>query len=80
MYKKVFNVVSNIIDVPVESLNEESSQETVPYWDSLKHISIILAIEEEFNISFLDEEIFKISCIKDIIAQLKEKGLPDEDL
>ncbi len=78
MYGKVLNVVSNIIGVPVETLSEKSSQGTVAYWDSLKHMSLILSLEEGFSVSLSDEEIMKISSIKDIIKLLKEKGVPDE--
>ncbi len=80
MYKKVFNVVSQIIGVSVESLNEESSRGTVEYWDSLKHMNIILALEEEFNISFSDEEITKINSIHDIINVFKKKGVLDGNI
>ncbi len=78
MYEKVLNVVSNIIGVPVETLSEKSSRETASYWDSLKHMNLILSLEEEFSVSLSDEEIMKISSIKDIIKLLKEKGVPDE--
>ena len=80
MYGKVLNVVGHIIGVPVETLSEKSSQETVAYWDSLKHMSLILSLEEEFSVSLSDEEIMKISSIKDIIKLLKEKGVPDEKI
>ena len=80
MYKNVFKAVSQIIDVPVETLNEKSSQYTVGYWDSLKQMNLILSLEEEFSVSLSDEEIMKISSIKDIIKLLKEKGVPDEKL
>ncbi len=80
MYGKVLNVVSHIIGVPVETLSEKSSQETVAYWDSLKHMNLILSLEEEFSVSLSDEEIMKISSIKDIIKLLKEKGVPDEKI
>ncbi len=80
MYKNVFKAVSQIMGVPVETLNEKSSQYTVGYWDSLKQMNLILSIEEEFSVSLSDEEIMKISSIKDIIKLLKEKGVPDEKL
>ncbi len=80
MYEKVLNIVSHIIGVPVEPLNEESSQYTVEYWDSLKHMNLILSLEEEFSVSLSDEEIMEISSIKDIIKLLKEKGVPDEKI
>ncbi len=80
MYKNVFKAVSQIMGVPVETLNEKSSQYTVGYWDSLKHMNLILSLEEEFKVSFSDEEITKISNIKNIVELLKGKGVTDEKL
>lgn len=71
----MFKVVSQVLGVPVDGLSEESSRETVEYWDSLKHIELILAIEEEFNILFTDEQIAKILNIGDMIEIIKGKGV-----
>lgn len=74
METKVFKVVSQVLGVPADRLSGESSRETVEYWDSLKHIELILAIEEEFNILFTDEEITKMLNIGDMIEIIKGKG------
>ena len=75
MYEKLYTVFSRILGVSVKTLNEESSQDTVEYWDSFKHMNLILAIEEEFNLTFSDQEIMSIKKIKDIRKLLQEKGI-----
>lgn len=80
MYEKLFHVASQIIGVSTKELNENSSQKTVAFWDSLKHMNLILALEEEFDITFSDEEITKIGSMKDIIVLLKSKGIPEVSL
>ena len=59
----------------MEQLNEDSSPDTVENWDSLKHMNLILALEEEFNITFSDEEIVEMLSVKIIVKTLKEKGV-----
>lgn len=71
MYEKVINIVSQIIGVAAENLNEESSPENVSYWDSLKHMNLILSLEEEFQVTFSDEEIMEMKNVKSIIETLK---------
>jgi acyl carrier protein len=77
MHAKLFSVVSRILGVAIESVNADSSPETLPYWDSLKNINLILAIEEEFCISFQAEEISRMRNIRSIIEMLETKGIPE---
>ena len=62
------------MNVSVEQLDEDSSPDTVKNWDSLKHMNLILAIEEEFAIAFSDEEIVDMLSIRRIVEILEEKG------
>lgn len=43
-------VLSNILDIDEIEINEKSSMKTISNWDSLKHIQLMMAIEEEFGI------------------------------
>ena len=76
MKERVFKIVSQVMGEPVEQLSEDSSPDTVENWDSLKHMNLILALEEEFNTIFLDEEIIDMLSVEIIFETLKGKGLP----
>ena len=76
MKDRVLKIVSQVMDVPLQELNEDSSPDSVENWDSLKHMNLILAMEEEFNISFSDEEIVEMLSVEIIFKTLKAKGLP----
>ena len=75
MKDRILKIVSQVMNVPVEHLNEDSSPDTVENWDSLKHMNLVLALEEELNITFSDEEIIELLSVGIIIETLKEKGL-----
>ena len=49
-------VLANVFDEESESINDESSMDTIENWDSLKHLNLILALEEEFEVSFDEDE------------------------
>ena len=51
------SVMSIVLEVPVEDLNEDSSSDTVGNWDSLRHLNLILALEDEFEITIPNEEV-----------------------
>lgn len=75
MKNRVFKIVSQVFDVPVEHLNGNSSPDNIENWDSLRHMNLILALEEELNITFSDEEVVEMLSVGIIIETLKEKGI-----
>lgn len=54
---KILEVMSSVFEVELTSLNEDSSIDNIENWDSIRHLNLILALEEEFNITIPDEEV-----------------------
>ena len=54
---QITKVMSAVFEVPIEDITETSSVDSIDSWDSLKHLNLILALEEEFNIVIPDEEV-----------------------
>jgi len=61
---KILEVMSFVFEVPVSDLNEESSQDTIESWDSVKHLNLIVALEEEFDIEIPIEEVGNMISFK----------------
>ena len=71
--RKVIEVFSKVMSVEAESVNPDSSPDTIGQWDSRKHMSLVLALEQEFGTQFTDEEIVEMLNVGLIILILKEK-------
>ena len=56
----------------------ESSPETVPNWDSLQHLNLVLALEQEFQVQFTPEEIEQLLSVALVAALLDEKRVACE--
>ena len=56
----------------------QSSPETIPTWDSLQHLNLVLALEQEFRIQFTPEEIEQILSVEKAAAVLEEKRVTCE--
>ncbi len=74
MTDKVFSIVGHVMGVPVESVSMASSPDTIESWDSLKHMNLILALEQSFNITFTDEQVVDLLNVELITLTLKELG------
>lgn len=73
---RFFNTLSSLLNVPADQLNRESSRDSIQEWDSLKHMHLIMALEEEFGIEFDDREVSALSgaaaLLDSIIGKLRE--------
>jgi acyl carrier protein len=55
------SVMSAVFGVPSEEINSDSSMDTIKSWDSLKHMNLVIALEEEFEITIPDDEAANIT-------------------
>jgi acyl carrier protein len=54
---KIKHVMSAVFETPVECIADDASSDNIENWDSLRHLNLILALEEEFGIEIPDEEV-----------------------
>lgn len=71
--QKIIHVMETVFEIPTGSLDENASIDSVENWDSLKHLTLILALEEEFNISIPDEEVGNLVNFKIIDIIINEQ-------
>lgn len=72
MENRVKKVIAEILDIEINSINDNTSPETVESWDSLKQMNIIVALEEEFDIEFSDEDIIEMLNFRLICSIVKQ--------
>tara|TARA_B100001063_G_scaffold207675_1_gene203706 strand:- start:206 stop:436 length:231 start_codon:yes stop_codon:yes gene_type:complete len=70
---RLFNIISDIFQLNVSKIDEKLSPENFPKWDSLKHMILLMAIEEEFEFRFTDDEMAKCLSVSSILEVLKTK-------
>jgi len=70
LQQRVLRIVSNIMTVPLESLTLESSPDSVESWNSLRHMTLVLALEQEFDFKFDDDQVVKMLSVEQIAAEL----------
>lgn len=75
MKDKIFTVVAKIMSISPEDVTMDSSPDTIEAWDSLKHMTLILALEEDFGILFSDDEIVEMITVQKILDFLETKGV-----
>ncbi len=54
-------------------LAPDMSSEDIDGWDSLKHVMILIAIEEHFRVHFNTQEIDKLKSVGDLATCIERK-------
>jgi acyl carrier protein len=73
--EKVIKLVMEQLDVTREECVLEASFIDDLGADSLDIVELLMEMEEAFGVEIADEELEKISTIKDVINFLKQKGI-----
>ncbi len=71
METQVKQIMSNTFSINIEKISDDSSPDSIANWDSLKHMQLILSLEEEFGIEFSDNEVVELVSFQKIIDALK---------
>lgn len=72
MEEKIKTVMSEILGIEVADILPETSPDNVIDWDSLRHMQLILALEEDLDIEIPDEMIEKMLSFADILRAIKQ--------
>ena len=70
--QQVKEVLSAIIDVPVEQILDGASMDDLEQWDSLAQMNLVIALEEEFEITIPDDEVGTMLSLPLIMSLLNE--------
>jgi acyl carrier protein len=71
----LIQLFSEVLNVPQEKLNDNSSTENTSQWDSLAAMHLVAAIESRFSITLSTKEIMKMSSIGVTRTVLKAKNV-----
>jgi acyl carrier protein len=72
-YERVRELVADVFNVPTEQVTLQTSPNTIESWDSLKHLDLILALEQEFALQISPDEMAEMNSVEIITKVIEEK-------
>jgi acyl carrier protein len=69
----VQNVFREVFEMPSLRIHETMQAKDVEGWDSLNHVTLIMAIEERFAVRFSTREVMGFANVGEMLACLKGK-------
>jgi acyl carrier protein len=73
MENKLKDIFAIIFEVDVSAINNDSSPDNIESWDSMNHMNLILAIEEEFQLKILDDDAVELLSFSEAISYVKQQ-------
>lgn len=74
MSEAIKQVMAQVLQIDAASIDEGTSTDSVDRWDSLRHMQLILALEDEFDIQFPDEmipDLLNYAALEEAVSSLK---------
>ena len=66
MSKRLYSIISNVMDIPISEINDESSPESIESWDSFNSYVLLDELETEFKTEFSIDEVVETKNVADI--------------
>lgn len=68
-------LLAELLQIPVTKVTPELTMKDLDVWDSLKHMEVIAALEQQFELQFSFDEIVSMLSVGDIKRVLSNKGV-----
>ena len=73
MKEQILIIMSEVFELDILDFPNEVNQEQIDNWDSLRHLNLIVELEEAFDVSFEPEEISEMISVEKIEQVIMEK-------
>ena len=70
----VTQIISKVLGVEQSVLRADSSANDLEQWDSIRHLHLIFALEERFDVEFDEQEIGELTSLRMILDSLNGKA------
>jgi acyl carrier protein len=77
MTTRVASVFSEVLGRPPDQITDETSPDNTPQWDSMAAMTLVVAIEDEFDVRLSTAEIVAMRDVSIVRRVLRTKGVAD---
>ncbi|HLA09009.1 MAG TPA: acyl carrier protein [Pyrinomonadaceae bacterium] len=71
---KVENILAEVLQISITMVSDGLSMKDINTWDSLKHMELIVTLEQNFGIEFTFDDIVAMQSVREIKRVLRERS------
>lgn len=68
---QILDIASDVLSVPVARLTPDTSPDDVKAWDSVRHLVLVMAVEQQFAIRFAPDDIDQARSLRHLAATVQ---------
>lgn len=72
--ESIKNLLSEVLQMPAASITDDLAMKDLDVWDSLKHMELVVSVEQRFGIELSFDEIVAMQNVREIKRVLRERG------
>ena len=73
MEEKIKKIMAKTFEIDINDISKNSSPSDFESWDSLRHLMLIVNLEEKFKIKFNDDELVSLIDFKSVCKFVSKK-------
>ncbi|MBF0188502.1 MAG: acyl carrier protein [Magnetococcales bacterium] len=73
MEEQIKAIMADVLDLETAAIDDATAMDSVDTWDSYNHLTICLALEQEFSVTLEVEEMEEMISYYDMLRILQEK-------
>ena len=66
IYPRLGAIMCEVFDLDSVDINDTTTADDIPEWDSLSHIQLVVAVEKAFGIKFSSREIMRWQSVGEL--------------
>ena len=70
--KRISTVMGAVFGINPETIDADASAGNIERWDSMRHMNLVLALEDEFGVRFPDDQVEQLISYRLIELSLRE--------
>jgi len=69
-------IMGRIFEVRPEEITDQTRRRELERWDSLSHLALLVALQEEFHVEIPAEQALEMETLEDIKRAISSRGIP----
>jgi len=75
--EKIESLLAEVLQISPSSVTNDLAMKNVESWDSLKHMELVVSLEQSFGIQLSFDDIVAMQSVGEIKRVLKERSMPN---
>ena len=73
MDESIERLVAEVLQIPAATITNDLAMKDLDAWDSLKHMELVISLEQSFGLELTFDEIIRMQSVGEIKRVLRER-------